>query len=105
MLGRLVERGAVTVVSDSKSRKRLYAATERLFSIYYKLRRERNEASEVKALIHFMEVFYSVGEVHRISDPLMQEARESSAIQEGIDSALAWRSLMQDGNQDQEWRK
>ncbi len=103
MLGRLVQRGAVTIVSESKGRNRLYAATERLYSIYYKLRRERDEASVVKALIHFMVAFYDVGEVYRVSDLLMQEALKSSTIQKGIDLALARRALSQDPKLDLKW--
>lgn len=103
MLGRLVERGAVTIVTDSKGGKRLYAAAERLYSIYYKLRREGDEASVVEALVHFMVVFYDVGEVHRVSDLLMQEALESSAIQLGIDRALVSRLLLKDGSLDKKW--
>ena len=55
LLGRLVERGAVVVEGSGK--KRMYAAAERLYSIYYKLRRERDEATVVRNLIHFMAVF------------------------------------------------
>ena len=57
MLGRLVDRGVVVV--EGSGRKRLYAASERLYCIYYKLRRERDEAAVVRRLIHFMAVFYS----------------------------------------------
>ena len=48
LLGRLVERGAVVV--EGSGRKRMYAAAERLYSIYYKLRRERDEAAVVRNL-------------------------------------------------------
>ena len=57
LLGRLVDRGAVLV--EGTGRKRRYAAAERLYSIYYKLRRERGEAAIVRLLIQFMTVFYS----------------------------------------------
>ena len=56
LLGRLVNRGAVVVEGSGK--KRLYAAAERLYSIYYKLRRERDEAVVVRNLIQFMTAFY-----------------------------------------------
>ena len=56
MLGRLVNRGAVTI--EGSGRKRRYAATERLYSIYYKLRRERDEAAVIQNLIRFMAAFY-----------------------------------------------
>ena len=61
LLGRLVDRGAVLV--DGKGRKRWYAAAERLYSIYYKLRRERDDAVLVHYLLHFMTEFYSDDEV------------------------------------------
>ena len=61
LLGRLAFRGAVLV--EGKGRKRRYAAAERLYSIYYKLRRERDDAALVHYLIHFMTEFYSDDEV------------------------------------------
>ena len=61
LLGRLADRGAVLV--DGTGRKRRYAAAERLYSIYYKLRRERDDAALVHYLIHFMTEFYSDDEV------------------------------------------
>ena len=57
MLGRLVHRGAV--MYEGTGRKRRYSAVERLYGIYYKLRRERDEAAIVRNLIHFMAAFYS----------------------------------------------
>ena len=96
MLGRLVERGAVTVMPDADGGKRLYAASERLYSIYYKLRRERDEAAVVEALIHFMVAFYDVGEFYRASKHLLQDAIDSRAIQAGMDRALARRAVSLD---------
>ena len=83
MLGRLVERGAVLV--DGTGRKRLYTAVERLYSIYYKLRRERNEASIVQGLLHFMAVFYSADEMAKLFGALELEALDSPAILAGIE--------------------
>ena len=90
MLKRLIDRGAV-VIADPKAsaRKRLYVASERLFSLYYKLRREQNESSIVESLIHFMVSFYELREVILIADQLFTEARASSAIRAGIEGALA----------------
>ena len=82
MLGRLVKRGAVLV--EGHGRKRQYAATERLYSIYYKLRRERDEAAVVRNLIHFMNAFYSDAELGGMSSNLIAEASGSAAIREGI---------------------
>ena len=91
MLGRLVARGAVTAMPAGTGGKRLYAPAERLYSIYYKLRRERDEAAVVEALIHFMVAFYDVAELYQASAQLLQDAIGSTAIQVGIDRALAKR--------------
>ena len=87
LLGRLVDRGAVVV--EGSGRKRRYAAAERLYSIYYKLRRERDEAAVVRNLIHFMAVFYTEGELAEMSGRLEAEAALWPAIREGIRRAVA----------------
>ena len=87
LLGRLVERGAVLV--EGSGRKRMYAAAERLYSIYYKLRRERDEAAVVRNLIHFMAAFYSESELDEWSRSLTMEAMQWPAIREGIKLAIA----------------
>ena len=89
MLGRLVQRGAVIPDPAGGKRKRLYSAAERLYSIYYKLRRERDEAVIVRNLIHFMVVFYSERELSDIYGQMFVEAAESPAIREGIERAIA----------------
>ena len=86
-LGRLVSRGAVTV--QGSRGKRLYAAAERLYSIYYKLRRERDEAAIVHNLLHFMAGFYSPPELGSLSTEFLREAAGSPFIREGIERALA----------------
>ncbi|MYJ54335.1 MAG: ATP-binding protein, partial [Nitrospira sp. SB0672_bin_25] len=86
LLGRLVNRGVVLMEGSGK--KRLYAA-ERLYSIYYKLRRERNETAVVENLIRFMITFYSEAELAEMSGMLMAEAAQSKVIREGIDRATA----------------
>ena len=86
LLGRLVNRGAVIV--EGNSRKRQYSAAERLYSIYYKLRRERDEAAVVRDLIHFMAVFYTSDELAEMSGKLIAEAAQSPAIREGIERAI-----------------
>ena len=87
MLGRLINRGAVIV--EGIGRNRRYIAAERLYSIYYKLRRERNEAAVVENLIHFMAVFYSKAELVEMSAKLIAEATESKVIREGFERAIA----------------
>ena len=75
MLGRLLDRGAVTM--NGSGRKRLYSAAERLYTIYYKLRRERDEAAVVRNLIHFMALFYSEAELFELPGRLTTEGPHS----------------------------
>ena len=57
-LARLITRGAVE--TDGGTRRKLYYLTERLFNIYYLLRRSpRGQAPLVEALVGFMESYYS----------------------------------------------
>ena len=81
MLGRLVLRGAVAP-RDKHAR---YAVTQRLYRIYYKLRRERDEAVVVQELLRFMDVFYSDTETNEWYDALHLEAYESPLILEVIE--------------------
>ncbi len=94
MLGRLVNRGAVVV--EGTGRRRLYSAGEPLYSIYYKLRRERDEATVMRSLIHFMMAFYGIGELYQMSGRLSLEAAESKVIREGIEHALAEQPHVED---------
>ena len=87
LLGRLVERGAVIVEGSGK--KRMYVAAERLYSIYYKLRRERDEAAIVRIVIRFMALFYSETELADFARRLRSEATRWPAIRAGIDLAMA----------------
>ncbi len=85
LLGRLIDRGAVTY--DGTPRKREYAAAERLYSIYYKMRRERDEAAVVHNLIRFMAVFYSEDELTEMSEMFSVEATRIQSIREGFNRA------------------
>ena len=86
MLGRLVNRGAV--IAEGRGRKRLYSPAEPLYCIYYKLRRERDEAAIVENLIRFMVTFYGIREISDISEQLYLEARESPVLRAGMNRAL-----------------
>ncbi|MDE0190836.1 MAG: tetratricopeptide repeat protein [Gammaproteobacteria bacterium] len=85
-IGRLLERGLIS--SQGTGRRKRYVATERLYSIYYKLRRERDEAAVVRNFIRFMVAFYSPDELMEMSDDLFHGAAESAAIYQGIARAL-----------------
>ena len=85
-IGRLVGRGMVSL-RGSGGRKR-YVATERLYSIYYKLRRERDETSVVRNLIRFMVAFYTPEELMGMSDDIAQGASASATVYKGLARAL-----------------
>ena len=61
-LKRLSDRGAVRVVGGSSRRKQFYL-TERLYNIYYLLRRHRGPNRLVRALLRFMSSYYSGSEL------------------------------------------
>ena len=101
MLGRLVERGAV--IRQGRGRKRLYSAAEPLYSMYYKLRRERDEASVVESLIRFMVACYGVGDLWKFSVWLTGVAAESAVFRRGIRRALLSRPAIGDCLVDRKW--
>lgn len=76
LLRRLLDRGAVEV--ESAGKKRRYLAAERLYAIYYKLRRERDDATVVRQLVRFMEAFFTEEEFSDFVRRLRVEARESA---------------------------
>ena len=94
MLGRLADRGAV--IWKGSGKKRHYVAAERLYSIYYKLRCERDEAAVVQNLIHFMVAFYSEAELAEMSGEFIaeealhtcEELEQRLATSTGIEKAV-----------------
>ena len=71
-LARLGERGVVQVAGGSARRKQYYL-TERLYNIYYLLRRRRGPDRLVEALIHFMESYYSPHELKDIGARMVRD--------------------------------
>jgi tetratricopeptide (TPR) repeat protein len=65
LLNRLEHRGAIKVNAIS-ARKKNYLVSERLFCIYYKLRRQRSYQAVIDGLVQFMVDFYSVDEINEI---------------------------------------
>ena len=72
-LTRLIERGVVQVMGGTARRKQYYL-TERLYNIYYLLRRSRGQDSLIKALIQFMESYYSGAELRDIGAHIARAA-------------------------------
>ena len=79
LLKRLVQRGAVTIEGGTP-RRRQYYLTERLYNIYYLLRRGGGTDRLVKALIDFMVCLYSPAELWSIVEEIYQESRVSDVL-------------------------
>ena len=73
-LTRLIERGVVQVAGGSVRRKQYYL-TERLYNIYYLLRRNREPDRLIEALIRFMASYYSPPELLEISARMVRESQ------------------------------
>ena len=73
-LTRLVERGAVQVAGGTARRKQYYLS-ERLYNIYYLLRRNRGPDRLIEALIRFMAAYYSPPEMKDIGAQIAREAQ------------------------------
>ena len=73
LLGRLVERGAV-LRSGGTPRRTEYYLTERMYNIYYLLRKGRGTDRVVEALVRFMKSFYSPSELITLRQRIIHEA-------------------------------
>jgi tetratricopeptide (TPR) repeat protein len=73
MLSRLAERGAV-IKSAGTGKSALYSASERLFNIYYLMRRRSHPSSRVRALVSFMTDYYDRDELIDTATTLAHEA-------------------------------
>ena len=88
LLMRLMERGAVAVVGGTP-RRRQYYLTERLYNIYYLLRRDSGSSQVVEALIDFMVCLYSPGELWDVVAEIYRETKlPTSDVQEPVAQAL-----------------
>ena len=88
LLARLVERGAVTVIGGTP-RRRQYYLTERLYNIYYLLRRDSGSSRVVEALIDFMVCLYSPDELWDVVMEFYWETELATAdVQESVAQVL-----------------
>ena len=88
LLNRLIDRGVVESAGGIPRRK-LYYLTERLYNIYYLLRRSRTATPLIEALIRFMDAYYSPPQLKEFGTRIVQEAS-------GLDSerqSLHWAAL------------
>ena len=72
-LARLAGRGAVEVTGGSPRRK-LYYLTERLYNIYYLMRRASGPAPLIESLVRFMASYYAPAELKDIGERIAGDA-------------------------------
>ena len=88
LLARLVERGTVMVIGGTP-RRRQYYLTERLYNIYYLLRRDSGSSRVVEALIDFMVCLYSPDELWDVVVEFYGETNIATAdVQEPVAQVL-----------------
>ncbi len=73
MLARLTNRGAV-IKELGQGRTAIYIVAERLFNIYYLIRRHNHPSSRVRALVSFMMAYYDSDELVDTTVSLVREA-------------------------------
>ena len=72
-LNRLVDRGTVAIEGGT-ARRRQYYLTERMYNIYYLLRRPSGERHIVEALIRFMASYYSPADLVNIGVGMVRDS-------------------------------
>ena len=82
MLARLTDRGAV-IKEPGLGRTAIYVAAERLFNIYYLMRRRSHPSSRVRALVSFMMAYYDSDELVDTTTRLMREACDIEPARRG----------------------
>ena len=88
LLKRLVDRGAV-IHSRGIPRRREYYLAERMYNIYYLLRRGRGTNRIVEALVRFMSSFYSDSELLGIVERITAEATSAEGTRRADTRASA----------------
>ena len=82
MLGRLSDRGSV-IKEPGRGRTAYYYAAERLFNIYYLMRRRSHPSSRVRALVAFMTEYYDRDELVATTAKLVDEACQVAPAERG----------------------
>ncbi|MDL2285867.1 hypothetical protein LJC24_00315 [Desulfococcaceae bacterium OttesenSCG-928-F15] len=96
LLKRLADRGAVEIQSTGK-RTHLYAVAERMYNIYYLMRRRGKPSDRIQTAIRFMVSLYDPADAVRL---IFEEAR-SIGLEQKNDLYLACSGILQEIN-DQE---
>ena len=88
LLKRLVQRGVVAIEGGTP-RRRQYYLTERLYNVYYLLRRGGGTDRMVRVIINFMVCYYSPSELGNIIEGILEETHASSILLPNVAEHLA----------------
>jgi len=92
LLARLMERGAV-VEANGKGKAKLYQVAERMYNIYY-LMRKRGEASQrVRAVVNFMTGFYGADQLLNVAKNIAEEGC-TLPLKERADHYMAYEGIV-----------
>ena len=80
---RLMRRGAVEERGGT-ARRKVYYVTERMYNIYYLLRKRGGPSEVIRALIRFMAAYYSADELIALGASIAHEAMSSSAEEKAL---------------------
>ena len=92
LLGRLIERGAV-VEANGRGKAKLYQVAERMYNIYYLMRRQGGASGRVRAVVNFMVSFYSAKELVKAVRSIAEEACQL-AMTDRTDHYMAYTELI-----------
>jgi tetratricopeptide (TPR) repeat protein len=92
LLKRLVDRGAVSAFDEGK-RSKWYQVAERLYNIYYLMRKQGAPSNRVKAVVDFMINFYAPSDLLQITRLMVGEASDLGPRDCG-DHYLAYESIL-----------
>ena len=88
LLKRLEGRGVVAVEGGT-NRRRQYYLTERLYNVYYLLRRDGGSNRVVEALVDFMTCFYSPAEVWDLTKPFLDRVDDFGGMSQRATACFA----------------
>lgn len=87
VLARLEKQGRVEVVGK-KGKNKLYQLTERLYNIYYLMRRRGGVDARIKAIIEFMTLLYEPAEMGSLAGRLVGESEMDEGAREACRQVL-----------------
>lgn len=80
---RLMSRGVVEERGGT-ARRKVYYVTERMYNIYYLLRKRGGPSEVIRALIRFMASYYSIDEMMALGASIAREAMSSKATERAM---------------------